>query len=82
MSFGGDDLKGKYNIEVNTGRLAMLGLTSFLLRQLSPAPALAAGVVAGMPRAATAAQLRDNGFGVAEIAAIFIPLDLRESFVP
>ena len=40
MSFGGDDLKGKYNIEVNTGRLAMLGLTSFLLRQLSPVPAL------------------------------------------
>ena len=83
LSFGRDDLKGKHNIEANTGHLAMLGLTGFLLRQLSPAPAIrprfstvsktAAGVVAGMSQAATAAQLRDNGFGVAEIAAIIIP---------
>ena len=82
LSFGKDDLKGKHNIEVNTGRLAMLGLTGFLLRQLLHAPALAAGVVAGMSRAATAAQLRDNGSGISEIAAIIIPLDLRESLVP
>jgi hypothetical protein len=33
LSFGGGDLKGVHNIEVNTGRLAMIGLTSFLFRE-------------------------------------------------
>merc|ERR1712062_750136 len=36
-------------------------------------PVLAAGAAAWVPQAATAAELRDNGFGVAEIAAIVIP---------
>jgi len=33
LGFGGGDLKGTHNIEVNTGRLAMIGLTSFLLKE-------------------------------------------------
>merc|ERR1712008_614847 len=37
------------------------------------APILAAGAAAWVPQAATAAELRDNGFGIAEIAAIVIP---------
>ena len=36
-------------------------------------PVLAAGAAAWVPQAATAAELRDNGFGIAEIAAIVIP---------
>ena len=41
-------------------------------RQLSPAPDPVTGVVAGMSQAAIAAPLRDNGFGVAEVATIII----------
>jgi len=33
LSLGGGDLKGVHNIEVNTGRLAMIGLTSFLFKE-------------------------------------------------
>ena len=36
-------------------------------------PVLAAGAAAWVPQGATAAELRDNGFGVPEIAAIVIP---------
>ena len=41
-------------------------------RQLFLATAPVAAVAAGMSQAAAAAQLRDNGFGVAEVATIII----------
>merc|ERR1711956_174738 len=37
------------------------------------APVLAVGAAAWVPQTASAAELRDNGFGIAEIAAIVIP---------
>jgi len=33
LAFGRADLKGMHNLEVNTGRLAMIGVTSFLIQE-------------------------------------------------